>query len=292
LGREGAGGVNPDRIAALVRELVQTPDHELGHFARRAGLHSQPRHEDLMKARELLQSVVAALESGSEAAWDRVGSGWTGMRGKHHAVASPAAAGAPKPPAWIVEAVPKPSLGDPAPGTEARGELDQDRARFVPAARPQFVPQGPAAEAAAPAPEPPVPPAPFAAPMAPAVAPAAPAPEPPAPPAPFADAVVQVDAGAPAPQASPRRAPPPPRRTAVSGPTGAEIETSLAKYAAFCAACAGFPDRVPDTEQQYGIVSPQHRRYVDDTWQDRMDTDPSLQEQWEELFARFRSQLR
>jgi len=65
----------------------------------------------------------------------------------------------------------------------------------------------------------------------------------------------------------------------------------VAKYAAFCAACAVYPGRVSDTEAQYGVVGPGARCELDDTWQDRFDDDPELFAYWEKLLGQFRANL-
>jgi hypothetical protein len=79
-----------------------------------------------------------------------------------------------------------------------------------------------------------------------------------------------------------------------SPPMGGQpgIETSVATYAAFCAACAAAPDRVAITMTQYGLGGSDARADLDDLWQDRFDDDPALHQQWERLFHQFRAQLR
>ncbi|MBW2529420.1 MAG: hypothetical protein JRI23_34910, partial [Deltaproteobacteria bacterium] len=157
--------MTPNRAATVFRELLQTPDTELGQFSRRAGLHAQPDAQDLMLARELLQAVAAAIESNRRPDWDRVQSAWQGMRAKHAPAPATAAADVadgyvaePAKPGWVrQEVVQKPSLGALAPGVE--GAPEAGKGKFVPVARPRFVPNPgagptpPAAEApAAPAP--------------------------------------------------------------------------------------------------------------------------------------------
>jgi hypothetical protein len=66
----------------------------------------------------------------------------------------------------------------------------------------------------------------------------------------------------------------------------------VAKYAAFCAACAAHPDRVFMTQVEYGVTSPEAREALDEDWQDRFDDDPELHAKWEKLFQHFREQLR
>jgi len=110
--------------------------------------------------------------------------------------------------------------------------------------------------------------------------------------------------------------PPPPRRDpvgrpedaapagAVDGPSvhealpgGADADAgsiyqSVAKYAAFCAACAEFPERLAETLAGYGIRDAAERAAVDQAWQDRFDDEPDAMTKWEELFAHFRGSLR
>ena len=267
--------MRPDKAASVFRELLQTPIKAFGHFAQRTGLHTNPNHQDLVQAQELLQAIACALESAPGPNWESVRAAWTGMRSKVGAVHQPAVA---KPPAWVRDALPaRPSLGDPAPGTEQRTEQEQQRARFVPVAQPQFVPPPAAAPAPPPVAPPPAPPvAPVAQPayggsyaqQAPHAAPQA---TPPAPP--------------PAP---PRRPPPPPQRQA------AQVDLSgwsVSRYASFCAACAAFPTRVAQTQLEYGLPDDASRAQLDDLWQDRFDDDPAMQSQWEQTFRQFREQL-
>ena len=70
-----------------------------------------------------------------------------------------------------------------------------------------------------------------------------------------------------------------------------DIRTSVAKYAAFCAACAAQPDRVFMTQVEYGITSPEARVELDETWQDRFDEDGEAHALWERLFRQFRREL-
>ncbi len=98
----------------------------------------------------------------------------------------------------------------------------------------------------------------------------------------------------------PHRAIPPPaiRGTANAMPQARESDTSpnlgawtLSRYAAFCAACAAFPERVADTQHQYGIDGAAARRALDDHFGARFDADADELEQWERLVAQFRGQL-
>lgn len=261
--------MNPERWATLFRELLQTPDHELGHYARRCGLLTDPQHEQLIKARELLMALGQALESAPGPNWHRVDSAWVGMRQQHGALVP--TGGPPKPPGWVRENAPaKPGLGDPAPGTAGFEDQQRQRERFVPAAQPGYV-APPVVAAAQPIP------------------PAAPAPPPPA----AWNAPAAAPAGEAYAEPPPRRPPPPPRRSVPPAtPSEESLEMSVARYASFCAVCAAYPNRVQNTQQQYGMADDAARRRLDDIWQDRFDADPALQEHWEQLFGQFRSRLR
>ena len=70
------------------------------------------------------------------------------------------------------------------------------------------------------------------------------------------------------------------------------MNNSVAKYAAFCAGCAAYPEQVDYYFAQYGVADAGARAALDEYWQDRFDDEPALQTEWEELFARFRSSLR
>ena len=431
--------MTPERAATLFRELLQTPLSELPNFARRHGLQGHPGANDLEHGRELLQALMIALQSGPGPNWDRIHDAWHTMRTNHGPIDMSAMGVAP--PAWVRDVPAKPALGDPAPGTAAQAAQAEQRQRFVPVAKPQHVPQAPAAPApaapapAAPAPAAPAPPyphppaassapapgpaaaplpavpappatpsapapapaqaapshapAPQHPPVAPAAAPAPPAlaPSPPAPavaaaplppsehvrsatypPAPVAPGpgmparqlvapawdvpaddqpgtrtppmgeayapgspAAAVSPAAPAQHVSPQPAgvqpsappqaapsqpvaaplaapsphvpaaqpPPPPQRGAPPPPAAPSsheaqqgLEMSVSTYAAFCAACAAMPERVAETQREYGIASDDQRASIDDLWQDRFDEDPALHQQWEQMFARFRDQLR
>ena len=242
--------MNPERWATLFRELLQTPDHEMGQYARRCSLMTKPNPEDLVKARELLTALGEALESAPGPSWHRVDAAWTNML--HARAPVSAAISAPAPPAWVRDAVAKPSLGDHAPGTDGHQEVQQERDRFVPAAKPEFIQPG---QVAAPVPVAPAPAAP---------GPATPGPASPPPP--------------------PRRPPPPPRRGAPQAtPADDSLEMSVARYASYCAACAAHPDRVELTQQEYGVANEAVRQRLDDSWQERFDEDAALQEQRPDL---------
>jgi hypothetical protein len=366
--------MTPNRAATLFRELLQTVDAELGQFARRAGLHGQPDAQDLLRAREILEAVAAAIESNRGPDWRRVQDAWKGMREKHAPASTSAAAevaggyvAEPSRPAWIRdEVIAKPSLGSPAPDSADAGQ--QRRGKFIPVARPRFVPNPgggatpdePAAAAPSPLqpgpePAPAIPPSPqpqYPRPSA-AVAPAPGAGGPSAPgttdewgrpilqaPAMLAPAgsgsaqpvVPQIPEGftsapqgssgavpgqppsaaappdlvVPAAAAMAREPPPPPLHREVAlppEPTAApaaavdqadrgSIYQSVAKYAAFCAACAEAPDRLADTMAGYGVRDAGERAALDQLWQDRFDDEPDALDKWEELFAHFRGSLR
>jgi len=332
--------MTPNRAATVFRELLQTPDQELGQFASRAGLHGQPDAQDLVRARELLEAVAAALESNRSPDWNRIEEAWKGMRTKHAPAPTTAAAAAadgyvaePAAPVWVRdEVLSKPSLGSPAPGSVGAGE--SPKSKFIPVAHPRHVPNSgaeappnaahaqtplaasaPPTQQAMPTPPPPqvqahaqaeaqlpampamlapvgtgsgqpiVPQAPegfTAAAQPPAVPPAA-APERPAPPP-------SPRPEPPAAQASPPAAAPAPG--AAAGTDAGAIDQSVAKYAAFCAACAEFPDRLADTMAGYGIGDVAQRAALDQLWQDRFDDEPEVMSKWEELFAHFRGSFR
>jgi hypothetical protein len=82
-----------------------------------------------------------------------------------------------------------------------------------------------------------------------------------------------------------------PTRAALDDSAGSVVH-SVAKYAAFCAACAEFPDRLPQTMAGYGVPDDAARAALDRQWQDRFDDDADLLTKWEELFQSFRTSLR
>ena len=301
--------MTPDRAATIFRELLQTPESELGHLPRRMGLPGNPTPPDLQQAKDLLDALVVALQSGPGPNWDRVNTAWGAMLSKHGKL-DKSAMGYSQP-AWIRDLPPKPTLGDPAPGSPGYASQQEQRQRYVPPSPQQHAaPQQPAVHAA---PQQPV----VTAPQQPAVH-AAPQqaipqqgghqagyPPPPglySPPAGYAPPAIQVHGATPSPppaqastaQASaPPQPPPPPQRSAPPAPAPSEgdIQSSVAKYAAFCAACAAHPDRVFTTQVEYGITSPQMREQLDEDWQDRFDDDAELHARWEQLFQHFRKQL-
>ena len=329
--------MNPERAASIFRELLQAPNSELINLPRRMGLMGNPTPPDLERARELLQALMVALESGPGPNWDRIGTAWEAMRRMHGEMQREALGDAK--PAWIRDVPARPSLGDPAPGTASHASLEEERQRFVPQARP--APAQHAAYQQQPAPQPQAyPPAqpqqayapaaqaypsaqpPQAYPSAPSAPPTGYAPQASSPPVhPSHAATPQPHGGwgsqpgygapqaytpqsqAPQPQAPPapqpppppaRRAPPPPPQRSAEPQTSDQgsIETSVAKYAAFCAACATQPERAFAIQVEYGIESPEGRARLDEMWQDRFDDDAGLHQQWERLFSQFRGQLR
>ena len=153
----------------------------------------------------------------------------------------------------------------------------------------------PAGEAYAPSQAPVAAPLPAAAPHpsphqpAPQTAPQ-PAPQSPPQPSPQPPPVASQPAAQPPPP--PRRGPAPAAPQALSPEQGQSLDMSVSTYASFCAACAAMPDRVAETQLEYGITSPQQRASLDDLWQDRFDEDPALQQHWEKMFAQFRDQIR
>jgi hypothetical protein len=70
------------------------------------------------------------------------------------------------------------------------------------------------------------------------------------------------------------------------------VHDNVSAYAALCASCAEFPDRVLATLAGYGVRDEAARADLDEHWQDRFDDDPALLEKWEQLFAHFRASLR
>jgi len=242
--------MNPDRAAAIFRELLQTPEHELDQFSVRNGLAGHPHAGDLSRARELLQAMVVALQSGPGPNWARVADAHQAMVAAHGKMNVPAAG--PAPPAWIRDVPAKPTLGDPAPGTHQAATHQQRQERFVPMAKPQVV-------------------APVAAPVA---APPQAPPQRQPPPPPKRKAAPQT-AAMPAQPETPA--------------TGGGVHESVATYAAFCAACANQPDRVEAIQREYSLANAAHRATIDELWQDRFDDDAELQQQWEQLFAQFRA---
>jgi len=219
--------MTPDRASAIFRELLITPTQDLAQFSRRVGLQGNPAVQDLQHAKEILQTLTVALQSGPGPNWTPVTTIWGAMVAKHGSPKSQAMA--PQKPSWVGNVPAKPTLGDPAPGTHGHVQQQQQRQRFVPNAQ------------------------------QPTPAPAPAKPEP----------------------------PPPPQRK----PKADSIEASVAKYAAFCAACAAQPDRVFATMVEYGISSPDARNELDEMWNERFDENTQLQQQWEQLFHQFRQKL-
>lgn len=70
------------------------------------------------------------------------------------------------------------------------------------------------------------------------------------------------------------------------------VREDIAVYAAFCAACAEYPNHVYQTQLQYGVGSPEARTQLDQDWQDRFDDDGQLFQTWEQYVAYYRQQLR
>lgn len=317
----------PDRALFLLRELLQTPHDELALFPRRAGLRTQPTAEELAQAKELVESVVAALEADGGAAWQRVRDAWVGGRQR---LGAPPLAGLvdPPAPAWIGPQPAKPSLGDPAPGTHEAADLERQRRRFVPEAPPVPVAPSPRLRNSQTPPTPPI------SPLRDLVAREARGgleaprgagdwPQSRAPASPIAAPVYgEAYAAGPAPQtmpvlgATPAHTPLPvpalatPRATPMAvvanssfAPTHAlpgavaapELDLSswtTARYAAFCAACSTDPSRAEDTAREYGLPSDAARRRLADHFSDRFDREPGEQELWERLVLQFRERLR
>ena len=296
--------MNPDRAASIFRELLQTPEADLQNFARRVGLQGEPTTSDLTQAKEVLQTLLVALQSGPGPNWARVNTMWATFRAKHGAL--PQTAMDPSKPQWVRDVPDKPTLGDPAPGTSSHAQQEQRRQRFVPTGKPAFHQGGaiatPPPQAPAPAGyqvgshQPPPPPGREAWPAPPGMyGGAQAAPQPAAPPAAHPQhAAHPQGAGQPRVFNQPPQQPPPPPKREPQTPAQAkgDISESVAKYAAFCAACAAAPDRVFATMVEYGISSPEMRDELDETWNERFDEDGALHKQWEQLFHSFRNQLK
>ncbi|HHH27918.1 MAG TPA: hypothetical protein ENK57_06195 [Polyangiaceae bacterium] len=283
--------MTPDRAATIFRELLQTPESELIHLPRRMGLQGHPTPPDLQQAKELLDALVVALQSGPGPNWDRVNTAWGAMVAKHGKLDKSAMGYAQ--PAWIRDLPPKPTLGDPAPGSPNHAAAQEQRQRFVPQAPP--APGYGGHQAGYPPPGTYSPPAVHAPPAiqnhhAPTQGSHATGPQGSQPPQGFTPSPAPTRAPAPT---RPQPPPPPQRSAPHAAPAAQEgdIRNSVAKYASFCAACAAHPDRVFTTQVEYGITSPEMRASLDEDWQDRFDDDPQLHEKWEQLFRHFRKQL-
>jgi len=124
--------MTPDRAATIFRELLQTPESELGHLPRRMGLQGHPNPPDLQQAKDLLDALVVALQSGPGPNWERVNTAWSAMVSKHGRLDKNAMG--PEQPAWIRNLPPKPTLGDPAPGSPGYAAAQEQQQRYVPPA--------------------------------------------------------------------------------------------------------------------------------------------------------------
>lgn len=294
--------MTPDRAASIFRDLLMTPASDLDGFSRRAGLSGHPDPSDVKQAKEILEVLVVAMQSGAGPNWERVNTMWSTLHARHGALAPSALE--PQRPGWVRPAPAKPSLGDAPPGTPAYAAQQERLQRFVPGRphpgqidprmAPHYDPapgQAPqqafdpySAQPAASA-DPPPPPGRDAWPAPPGLYGAANMPYAPQPPS----------EDVPAPQVY-RPPPPPQRRQAPAAPEpqrpAGDIQESVARYASFCAACAAAPDRVFATMVEYGISSPQARDDLDELWNERFDGDAGLHKQWEQLFHQFRNQLK
>lgn len=302
--------MTPEQAAYLFRELLQTPLTELGRFAQRMGLASQPSAVALEKAQELLVTIAAALEQSGGVGWERVESAWAGARFSRGEHVGGDVARAPE---WVRELPQAPRLDDPAPGTSNWEEQQKKRARFVPraAAPPPTRGRVPPARGAV---------AGLAMPHAHGS------------PLPSAQAQFGQSEGAQAPgygESYAPGSPPPPPAVGVQPGTMKEAprarplgdhgypaappyldahrmgqraasepiaihhdgEWSVSRYAAFCAACSAYPERVVDTQREYGLAGHDARRALDDHFSARFDNEPELAGQWERMFAQFRGQL-
>lgn len=296
--------MTPERAAYVFRELMQTPTEQLSMYPQRAGLLTRPNQDDLERARELLFALAEALAVPAGPEWAKVQSAWTALRQGHGVTQS---AGAPKPPKWVRELPPEPSLGDPAPGTVGHQAMQRKQERFVPAAQPvhqspgqqtagyhghQGRPAGAYGEAYASAGQQ----QPYPAQGHPGHS------NQPAPAANYGQPLAQ---SAPQHRPVPQHAPPPPPRRHQGGPppeaTAAQTTQgpgldfsawTVSKYAAFCAACSVYPDRVQQTQHDYGIGDDACRRRLDDHWSDVFDDDGAAHQQWEQLVRQFRDNLR
>ena len=66
---------------------------------------------------------------------------------------------------------------------------------------------------------------------------------------------------------------------------------TLPEYAALCATCGAFPDRVRETHAKFGVSNDAARRRLDEAWQQCFAEDGNLEELWRALRAQFRSWL-
>ena len=62
-------------------------------------------------------------------------------------------------------------------------------------------------------------------------------------------------------------------------------------YAALCALCGVFPERLTDTHARFGIEDNATRNQLDELWQTRFTKNSSLHQLWSVLFAQFRQWL-
>jgi hypothetical protein len=75
-----------------------------------------------------------------------------------------------------------------------------------------------------------------------------------------------------------------------SGPV-AVVGMSLQTYASLCAALAVFPDREAAIGEKYGVPSEAARVLVETDWRSRLEADPNLRAEWEQLFITYRDWL-
>jgi hypothetical protein len=66
---------------------------------------------------------------------------------------------------------------------------------------------------------------------------------------------------------------------------------TLPEYAALCATCGAFPDRVRETHAKFGVSNDAARRRLDEAWQRCFAEHGDLEELWRALRAQFRSWL-
>ncbi len=86
----------------------------------------------------------------------------------------------------------------------------------------------------------------------------------------------------------------PPRADSNDGPRSALAipPMSLERYAAFCAECATFPERIRQLRVEYGLRNEDAHERLDEWWQKRFDNKPAMRQQWEALCDEFTRALR
>ena len=65
-----------------------------------------------------------------------------------------------------------------------------------------------------------------------------------------------------------------------------EPAMTLPRYAAMCASCRAFPERVAETHAKFGIQGQAARLALDEAWRGRFEADPRLEELYRALLTR------